>query len=320
MNEPTTKTLAELLHEDESDNEEFLCTSCGYSQATEFRKCPNCKKWLGWPTLAEWGKQLPIGVHMNKSFDKSFDLVPLDWKLKREVGRSWTKLGDQITLSEYVGTILSHTVTHVGGQDITKFKFPKRLLIFNQMYQADVFYIYAYLRLMSMGNELKLKNLGCVSCGHRFDYVADIATLEVVVVDNPEDMIKEIKLKDGFDMGGERRFVLKVKPPLWNMLGSGFPSTLNDAEMFAAMIMSATHEIEGMGEAVLTETQVAQLSLYDLELCQDTLNEVIAGPRWEIEGVCPKCESAFFYALDWTYSNFFVHSFRSPQLGRRSRR
>lgn len=322
MNEPTEKSLVELLHEDDADSEDdCLCTHCGYSQPTNFRTCPKCQKWVGWPTLAEWGKQLPIGIQLNDQFNKEFDLVPLDWKLEREIGRSWAKRQDRLTLSDYVGTILAHTVTSVGGQDMSKFKFSKRLLIFNQMFQADVFYIYAYLRLVTMGNELKLKDLKCMSCGHKFDYVADISTLEIVTIDNPTSMISEIALRDGFEMNGEQRFKLRVKPPLWNMLGSAFPTSLNEADMFAAMLMNATHAIEGMPDgAVLTEMQVSQMGKYDIEVCQESLNEVIAGPRWEIEGVCPKCEVSFFEAIDWTYDRFFVRSSRSPLRGRQSRR
>jgi hypothetical protein len=322
MNEPTEKSLAELLREDDADDDEqCLCTHCGYSQPSEFRTCPKCGKWVGWPTLAEWGKQLPIGVQEGDRFLKDFDLVPLDWKLDREIGRSWSKRREQLTLSDYVGTILAHTVTDIGGQDITKFKLPKRLLIFNQMYQADVFYVYAYLRLISMGNEMKISSVQCPSCSHRFEYIADLSTLEVVTIDNPADMIKEIKLRDGFEMAGEQRFTLKVKPPKWNMLGSAFPTTLNEADMFAAMLMNATHEIEGMPDgAALTEQQVSQFSKYDVEVCHEALDEVIAGPRWEVEGECPKCEEPFFEVIDWTYDRFFAHSSRSPRRGRRSRR
>ena len=323
MSEHISISLAELLREPDSDEaNECLCTHCGYSQEDAFRTCPKCNKLAKWPTLAEWGKQLPIGVLINnEQFDKSFELVPLDWKIEREIGRSWAKRREQITLSDYVGTILAHTVTHVGGQDITKFKFQKRLLIFNQMFQADVFYIYAYLRLVSMGNEMKLKDVECFSCNHKFEYVADLSTLEVVTIDNPKDMIEEIKLRDGFDMSGERRFNLKVKPPLWNMLGSSFPTNMNDAEMFAAMLMNATHAIEGMPDgAVITEAQVSQFSKFDIEECQESLDAVIAGPRWEIEGECPKCEASFFEAIDWTYDHFFARSSRSRLRGRQSRR
>jgi hypothetical protein len=322
MSEEPTKSLAEILLEGDSDEDnECLCTHCGYSQQSTFRTCPTCKKWVGWPSLAEWGKQLPIGVERNDTFDKSFDLVPLDWKLEREVGRSWDKRREQLTLSEYVGTILAHTVTQIGSQDISKFKMAKKLLVFNQMYQADVFYVYAYLRLISMGKEMKLKDMRCISCSHKFNYTADLSTLEIVVIDNPEDMITEIKLRDGFEMSGEVRNVLKVKPPLWNMLGAAFPTSLNESDMFAAMLMNCTYEIEGMPDgAVLTETQVSQFSKYDVEVCQESLDEVIAGPRWEIEGVCPKCEVAFFEAIDWTYERFFALSSRSHRRGRRSRR
>lgn len=189
------------------------------------------------------------------------------------------------------------------------------------MFQADVFYIYAYLRLLSLGKEMNLGEIRCVSCGQQFPYTADLTTLEVVVIGSPSELVSEIKLHDGFEVGGDLKTKIKVKPPLWSMMGSSFPTNLNEADMFLAMLANCVVEIEGMPEgAVMTEREVSQFTKLDVEICEDAMDKILAGPRWEIEGACPKCDAPFYDLIDWSYDSFFALSSRSPRRRRRSRR
>jgi len=322
MKEPTTKSLAQLLSEPVTDNEEFICTTCGHSQKDRFQRCPKCNKWAEYPTLGDWGKQLPVGIEVGDKLVKSFDLMPLDFKKEREINRQWgAARRSTLTISDYIGTILSNTVTQIGTQDITKFKHEKRLLIFNQMYQADVFYVYAYLRLLSLGHEMRMTEMQCGSCGFKFPFSADLRSLEVVVIGSPSELISDIELRDGFDLNGQNRTKLKVKPPLWSMMGANFPMAGNEAELFAAMMANCVIAIDGMPDGtVLTTREFDQFTKYDVEICQNVLNSVLAGPRWEIEGTCPKCEASFYDLVDWSYDGFFALSSRSPRLMKRSRR
>ena len=320
MSETQQKTLAQLLSEEDGD-ELCECPECGYSDKKDFRRCPKCKFWMSNPTIADWGQQLPIGVETEGKFIRSFELTPLNWAIERNINTQWSSRRDRLNLGEYVGTILANTVTQVGNQDITKFKHEKKLLIFNRMYQADVFYMYAYLRLMTLGKEMDLGEITCPSCSHRFPFVADLTTLEVAIVEKPSDLICNVELKNGFDMGGDHKTKLKMKPPMWSMLGSNLPTNFNESEMFLAMLTNCVVEIEGMPEgSVLTEREVSQFSKYDVEICRDVMDNVIAGPRWEIDDECPKCGEHFYDLVDWTYSRFFGVSSRSPHQKKRSRR
>jgi len=320
MSEAQQKTLAQLLNEDEGD-ELCECPECGYSQSGEFRRCPKCKAWMSNPTIADWGQKLPIGIDSEGKLVRGFDLRPLNWNIERQINQQWGARRDRLNLAEYMGTILANTITKIGNQDITKFKFEKVLLILNRMYQADVFYMYAYLRLATLGKEMDLGEITCPSCRHKFPFVADLSTLEVGIVENPSDLITDVELKDGFDMNGDHKTKLKMKPPLWSMLGSGFPTSINDAEIFLAMVTNCVVEIEGMPDGtVLTEKEVSQFSKYDVEKCQGVMEGVFAGPRWEIEGQCPKCGESFYDLVDWTYDRFFAISSRSPRRKKRSKR
>lgn len=320
MPETQQKTLAQLLTEEDGEDS-CVCPECGHTQESEFHRCPNCKYWVSNPTVADWGQQLPIGVETEGKFIRSFSLEPLSWGIEREINKQWGTRRDSLNLSEYIGTILANTVTQVGNQDITKFKLDKKLLIFNRMYQADVFYMYVYLRLQTLGKEMDFGEIKCPSCSHRFPYVADLTTLEVAIIESPADLTFDVELKDGFDMSGDHKTKLKMRPPLWNMLGSNLTPNANEAELFLAMITNCIVNIEGMPDgAVLTERELLQFSKYDVEICRDVMENVLAGPRWEIEGECPKCGEPFYDLIDWTYSRFFGVSSRSRRQKKRSRR
>jgi len=314
------KTLAQLLIEDDGDDL-FTCPECGHEQTTKFVRCPECKCWVSNPTISEWGQQLPIGVETDGKLIRSFEVVPLSWAIEREINKQWGIRRERLNISEYIGTILANTITSVGNQDISKFKLDKKLLIFNQMYQADVFYMYAYLRLITLGNEMDLGEIKCPSCSHRFPFVADLTSLEVAIIENPSDLTYDIELKDGFDMGKDHKTKLKMKPPLWRMLGSNLPTNFNESEMFLAMITNCIVEIEGMPVGTtITEREILQFSKYDVEICRDAMEEVLAGPRWEISDECSKCGEQFYELVDWTYSRFFGVSSRSLRRKKRSRR
>ena len=319
--QPTKPSVSELLRTvDEDVDGLVLCTKCGHQNKEGTRLCGGCGNQLRWPTLGECGKNLPIGIEENGKLIKPFDLKPLDWKLEKQIGDEWKGRRDQITVSDYVGTILSYTVTTIGDMDLQKHKFPKRLLIFNQMYSADVFYIYAYLRLISLGSELKVKDTPCPSCGHKFLFVADLTSIEVVTATDPSKLIKKVTLRDGFELAGERRFEIRIKPTRWNMMGNQFGDADTDAQMFAVMLMNALDGVEGLPEgATITQREIEQFSKYDMAIIDEEMDEVLCGPRWEIEGKCPQCHADFFHLINWGYESFFSISSRSPRQRRRSR-
>lgn len=319
--ETPTKSLADLLAESGDDDNDFICSHCGHSQKERFQTCPSCGKRAKNPTLAEWGKQLPIGIENGDKLIKSFDLVALDWKLEREINQHWAARRNALTISEYIGAILAVAITQVGNHDFTKFKFDKRLVILNRMYQGDIFYMYAYLRLLSVGYQMSLGNVRCSNCGSEFPFTGDLRTLEIAVIDTPLDLLSKIELRNGFELAGETRTKLMVKPPMWSMMGSSMPRNGNEAEMFSAMLSNCVVSVEGMPDGtVITEREISQFSKLDIEVCQEVLDATLAGPRWEIEGNCEKCQSPFFHLVDWTYDSFFALSSRSSRLKKRSRR
>ncbi len=325
MNESQlSPSLFDLLsNTDEIDTiETMVCETCDADVPVGVETCPECGGRTELPTIAELGKRLPIGVEINGALEKSFDLIPLSWEIERKIGKDWAKRRNNIDVGSYIGVVLANTVTKIAQYEISKMPLEKRLLIFNEMFAADIFYMYAYLRLISSGKDLQLKGIRCVSDAHSFMYTADVSTLGVVCFESIEKFEKKIKLENGFEMGGSHRDTLIIRPTKWNMmsepLSTGNP---NSIEMFGAMLINSVVEIVGLERgALMSELQLKQMSKPDLEICREAMDQVLGGPRWFIEGECPICGEEFYFELDWTYENFFARSYTSRRRRKRSKK
>jgi hypothetical protein len=319
------QSLIDLLSgkEDQvSETETTICESCGADVELDVEICPECNGRVELLTIADIGKQLPIGVESGGVLEKSFDLEPLGWEKKKNIGRDWNAIRNKLTAGNYIGTILANAVTKIASYEInSKMSLDRKLDIFNQMYAADIFYMYAYLRLISNGKDLILKNLRCPTDDHSFTYTADVSTLGVVCFDSIKQLEHKIKLDHGFDMGGSHRDTIIIQPAKWNMMNETPSSSYSEIEMFGSMLINSVVEVVGLDRgAMMTELQLKQLDGTDLEICREGMDRVLGGPKWFVEGECTVCQEPFFFELDWTYENFFARSYTSQRRRKRSRK
>lgn len=315
---------------DDSDSEMFVqdsgvvtCPLCGSDNDSGTKACWNCGSDLILPSLAERGKRLPIGVlnespDKEPSFDKRFDVIPLSWNIEKAIGRTWTKARNGLTVSEYLGSILAFTVTKVGDCDMAKLKVDERMNKLNSLFVADVFYMYAYLRLISMGKELTLNNIQCLGCDHRFNFIADVSSMGISVLDDPKKFELEVKLQDGFDLLGHHRDTLVLRPQTWDSLNISGGSSVSD--VLEMSIVNSVVEVKGIPRSpALLQNNFNSFTKTDIEIIKDAIEKIPLGPRWHIEGVCPKCGEHFFFRLDYMYESFFARSFtsRAPKKRRK---
>lgn len=308
-------SLDDLLNNDViSDSEDSTrCRWCGtvFSSVDQDR-CNECRMLRRRRTLSEMGATLPIGIKSGNVFNRSFEAVPITYAVEREIRRAWGS-SRRISVAEHTATILSHTIKSVGGVPLGAKSHDHRVLIFNQMYQADVLFMYAYVRLLSMGKEMTLKGLRCPSCNAEFDFPCDVGSMEVVELP-PDIMTREIVLQDGFKTGERVKKRIVVGPPMWLAWGNQLKKNPTTLDLFASMLSSAIINIEDTPDGVtLTDSELMQLTKTDLEICEYELGMLNAGPLWEVSGVCPSCGEKFFFSLDWSYDSFFSRSYRSPR-------
>lgn len=312
------QTLQDLLSIDELNVD--YCPHCQSEISSSDDICGHCGKRIKNPMLSQWGKKLPIGVLNSEKteLNKEFDLIPLNWKIERDVSNEF-KSKQHVTVGDHVDTILAFTVQSIGGKDISQKKIAHKKLIFQQMFLADVFYMYAYLRLLSLGKELKLTEIRCPYCNQKFQYTVDVSTMDVIVHEDPSKIYYSIKLRDGFDLASQHYNELILKPALWSMMYSKLTQSLNISEKFAAMFLASIHSIPGaLDGLILTESQLEKFSRYDVALIEEAMENSVTGPQWEAQVVCPSCSRNSDININWMYGNFFSISYRCQQLARQS--
>ncbi len=309
--------ILKLLYSESGEEDYNTCDICGkhvYDKTLEI--CPHCNKRVQLPTMQEYGKRLPVGIVQDDQLLKEFDIDPLNWGREKKISslmssQEWKK---RITLSNYIGMILAHTVKSVGGVDISKFSIEKKINLFKEMYQGDVFYMYAYLRLISNGPELTLENIECTNNNeHKFGVVVDVSAMKVVNIENISELKRDFELKDGITLDKEIRKKITIEPSKWNVLSIG--ANTSEAELMEKTFLNSLIQIEGFSSGLkFPEHVLNELTKTDTNIIEENLLMMHTGPVWTADLECPQCGTEMIWSIDWTFKDFFTNSYT---LGRR---
>lgn len=264
-------------------------------------------------TLKELGPTLPLGILTpDNSYAKSFEVKKWRMKEERELGEMRDQQrGDSV--GQFVAQVLSAMCTSVGTHDFEKLKQEERLVHVSQMYVGDVFYIYTWLRLKSLGEKLGL-SIKCPSCTNNFKFEANLNTLEVDTCKTLDSAVWEYKMKEPFKIRGKTATEFLMGPPRWttleNMKGIG---GMNTGAAKAGMIVGC---ILGIGnkekheQILLGVNELDEMAKVDIEGITTEMDKNAIGPNMAIEGECPRCRSNYVMPIDWSYDNFFGASSR----------
>lgn len=270
-------------------------------------------------TLAELQNNLPIYTNVLGAVKNDLSFTFLPWNMEME--EKFSSLLDQgLSYGKFVNYMLSNIIDTFCGVDFQSLKEPERLLILNQQYFANMMYIYIYLRVEELGQDLKISEFNCVNskCGKPIvDWYADLGTLDVRVKEWDHVGNKAIHKLDN-------KFVLRSPILINNQTITGFhlmPSkwdymeslnTDNSATVKKAMIKSSIAGFYNGDDLIsaplVAEQIVTKLSKYDIEKVMNEIAENNAGPIALIGGKCPKCSSEWNKMLDWKYGSFFGSS------------
>lgn len=260
-------------------------------------------------TLGAYGLKLPIGRALpDGSLAKAFTLRP--WKMKEEKTLAeWkSRHKGKMTLGIYVTQILSTMVESIGGVALPAEDVERRLMI-SQMYIGDVMYMYVALRRAVLGSSLKM-HLPCPACnGAKFDFEADLDSLDINVLERAADLDWAHDLKTPLLFSGAARSVLKLRPTAWATLES--KNSSDASGMAASVIAGSIVGMKGIPDNQFTpihESALDELTKLDLELLNKSIGMNTPGPQMGVEQPCPQCTNTFFWPIDWGYDSFFSHS------------
>lgn len=259
-------------------------------------------------TLAERGGELPIGVQVGAELVKN--IVARNWttRFERELGkqaRDKTNLARRVSL--VVATMFKKFGPHIWDDNVD---IDERKKLLSSMYSADLFYAYCYLRREALGEELKLK-IECPKCTHKFEWTADLDTLEIKSPEKFEDLFWTYELRNPVDLRGINVKAFRVGPQRWNAIEN---SIYDSTEEGMAKVVGVCSSICGFNDSkdfvVLGTNELDEVSKYDFEYLIHEINARFWGPKMGVELQCEKCEIEMAQTIPWSYNDFFSISSR----------
>jgi hypothetical protein len=268
-------------------------------------------------TMGEWGPKMPIGI-LDSDGRLHKDIVTKRWKTRddRELGK---KIAPDAGLVEYVPLVVANMCSRLGPHNMDELDSAEKIVVLSTMYMADVFYVYTYLRMQTMGTRLNL-HVDCPrrGCGVNFPYTGDLKSIDVVAVDEVDAILWRYQLEEPIAIRHKTVTHVQMAYPKWSVMehARGIQS---EAEIKALAIQGA---IVGLNDeqvpVALSLSEIDELSKPDFEGLQESINQNFLGPKMGLEGKCSPAVCTKFMRgghefnlpIDWAYRNFFGASSR----------
>lgn len=259
--------------------------------------------------LSEWGAKLPVPVPGLPSRDFAFK----PWKLEQEkiIGKLKSKNQHYAKLTR---AIFNEMLVEVGGKAWASLKDNERELFLNQMPYANMMYMYIYLRLEALGEDLKMQTFACPKCTAKIkDFVADLRRLDVRIREDGDPVETEFVLKRPIKCGDVPvdKLVLRYTP--WDAMERMDISDASNDGLVKETLMHhsllAVFSTE-MNQRVTLASPVVlkELAKLDIERYTAAIDEHNGGPILGLTCECPKCGHEIEQPLNWGYEYFFANS------------
>lgn len=256
-------------------------------------------------TIGELGHVLPVGVPSGGALDKTVSFFEWKTKKEREIGKDRKKNNER--MGDQVNAVLANMVETVGPMnDFSEMKKPERILKMNQLYMADIFFMYVVVRIDALGPKLHFSKLTCANCEEPFNYSGDLNSVEVTTVESEDDLLWEYEMVKPVKLRGMDVKSVTLTSPRWTAVTGLRGGDENQAKIHA--VRGSVVGFNGYDPTKivqLTDPEIDEFYKIDLEGLSKGLDSRTVGPRMSIEGNCPACNEAFDQIVDWTYNNFF---------------
>lgn len=261
-------------------------------------------------SLKELGAQLPLGF-LDSSGKYARDIVLRPWRFKeeKELGKLRAD-NENASLGQFVTMILATMCTRLGYHNLETMEYVERRVIISQMWMADVFYVYMWLRTQNLGNVLEME-LMCPFCKTKFPFDADLNTTDVVTAESVEHASWEQKLRSPIDIRSKKVVGFKLGPPRWSTMeiigDTGADSGSAKAGLIAGSITGTLGDDKPLG---VSESELDEMAKYDIELLSRRIEDNDLGPNMSVDSKCPRCKRESRHPMSWGYDDFFGISSR----------
>lgn len=265
-------------------------------------------------TLGDYGLQLPIGVIEGTpaNLAKGFAFKPYRMKEEKVFGQMRRRKGGPGNhQGRIVVALLAFMLTEWGGD--TDFASKSKKHRENAILHAnmvDVLYAYLNLRTEALGDFIEVK-IECATCGHSWNWSADLTSLDFDVVRTIEDLHDvEHTLRNPIGLGEHRYDVLTLRPPTWAAVAN-ISGRANEGEIKSRLILSSVKSIASSTPGANTPTIALGSALLDhmtkrdLEELNGELNDAFPSLDLSMDVECPNCGTGFRNQINWQLDFFF---------------
>lgn len=274
--------------------------------------------------MSDLGANCPIGIFTGGVRHRDFEVEDIDFSIEMELLEEKEKR--RLFPPAFVTAVLARCLKRIGGIDFTSMDKPTKEQFIAEMYMADVLYIYAVLRRLTMGPD-SFSKVKCPNCGIPVEFGWSLDDLDVYVLDllptnfcwlmdlhKPIliDTVEGIKSVNG----------LWIAPTRWGsmmtLLG-GITTAVRTKMLVKSHIVSAEPPImvKNVQIVIRDEHLMAPkvgLSKVDYEEMSASLDYNSPGLRLIVKGKCTGamgqmgCGWEVAEEVDWRYDAFFKRS------------
>lgn len=262
-------------------------------------------------TLAELGPNLPIGLR-SPSGSYETRLSARRWTLKEEKQLARFK-AEESTYTKYVSTVLGTMLSRIGPANFDEVTdIYARKVAVGQMYMADVFYAYVWLRIQAIGPELVVP-VKCRKCNTEFNFTGDLNTTEVIIPADKEKVEWEFFLRDPIQVRSKTVSGFRIGQQIWARVESTDASDGDKASIIMNSVRGFVGDLDPNGKPYdldISSNELDELSKYDLEKLSRELNNKFLGANMTLDVTCvsEKCANMWVVPLNWMYDSFFAVS------------
>lgn len=265
-------------------------------------------------TLAELSNNLPIirrtvdGKPIEK---RNFSFIEWDMTIEEKLSDLKQKAK---SMGEYVTNMLNMLLADFCGQDFQKLSKEEKILALSQLEYSNIIYMYVYLRVEELGDELRLD----VQCPHCLkmnkDFVCSLNDMDVHVKDAEHARTVDYDLKKPITIDEKIVTGLKLDIAKWEAMEKADPDQSDNSAKVKQLIFNSSiagaYVEDGKpfpGYADIGRI-VKGMKKIDIERLSGVITKNNCGPAMMVKGDCVHCRKEWFKELNWSYDYFFANS------------
>lgn len=265
-------------------------------------------------TLKELGANLPIIRRLpdGKPLDKrEFSFIEWDMTIEEKLSDLKEK---SKSMGEYVSAMLSLLIADFCGQDFQKLSKEEKILALSQLEYSNIIYMYVYLRVEELGDELRL-DVTCPFCAKlNKDFACSLYDMDVHVKDAEHERTVDYDLQKPITIDEKIVTGLKLDIAKWEAMEKADPDQADNSAKVKKLIFNSS--IAGAyvedrkpfpGYADVGRI-VKSLKKIDIEKLAKTIIQNNCGPAMTVKGDCVHCRKEWFKELNWSPDYFFANS------------